>query len=273
MLAGGAIPAAAAHAAPSSDRDGPAVTAAGPPIEAPIFLAAGGEGGEGSEGGEGGEAGVSAEEAAKDPAAFLTAIDVIAAHYLAGQAAYAEGRAQSAGEMFAHPIAEIYVDLEPVFKARGVAPFQAAMEKASALALEKAPKAEVDKAVDTVMAALKAAMDKAPDDGRSKLAVQAAVTGDMIDRAARQYQAAMGDTAEEPYLDGYGFYRAARQRADGLLPELRKAHADAAKAVSDALAALARAYPASLRPAAAPVPPGQVLGVASQAKFAISPVK
>ena len=87
---------------------------------------------------QGGEGGVSAERAAADPAAFLTVLDIIVAHYLAGRGAYGVGKTQAAAELFAHPIAEVYVDMEPVFEARGVAPFRDEMERASELALARA---------------------------------------------------------------------------------------------------------------------------------------
>ena len=117
---------------------------------------------QGGEGGEGGEGGVSAETAATDPAAFIAALDVVAAHYLAGRGAYGAGQPQAAAELFAHPIAEVYADMEPMFQARGVAPFREAMERASELALARAPQGTVASAVDTVLAALSAAEAGAP---------------------------------------------------------------------------------------------------------------
>ncbi len=80
---------------------------------------------------QGGGGGVSAAEAASDPVASVSAPDVVAAHYLAGKAAYGAGQQAAAAELFAHPIAEVHAELEPVFTARGVQPFDRLMANAS----------------------------------------------------------------------------------------------------------------------------------------------
>lgn len=228
---------------------------------------------EGGEGGEGGEMGVDPAKAATDPVVFLSALDVIAAHYLAGRDAYASGATQAAAEMFAHPISEVYVDLEAVFAKRGVKPFQARMQKASELALAKAPKPRIDKAVDAVLAALKVAGTKAPRDKRRPATVQAQVIADMIDRASLQYGTAAKSKELEPYLDGYGFYRAAARRADAALPGIAKAGMDTAEATKAALALLARAYPGGARPDPLPAAPGELLVAASKVKLAAEAMK
>lgn len=225
---------------------------------------------QGGEGGEGGEGGVSAERAGTDPAAFLAALDIVAAHYLAGRGAYGAGQAQAAAELFAHPIAEVYVDLEPVFEARGVTPFKDAMEKASELALAQAPKAQVDAAVATVLAALAAAEAKAPAPGATP-AVQARVAAELVDRAAMQNMAASRDPALEPYLDGYGLYLAAQARAGKAMPALEAAgRRDVAERMRSALGTLSRAFPGPARPSgASPVNEGAMLAEASQLKILV----
>jgi hypothetical protein len=222
---------------------------------------------EGGEGGEGGEQGIDAAQAAKDPTVFLVALDVIAAHYLAGRDAYAAGETEAAAEMFAHPIAEVYVDLEPVLKARGIKPFDARMKKASELALAKAPKPRIDKAVDDVLAALKAAAAKAPRDRRKPAAIEARVIADMLDRASLQYATAAKETTLEPYLDGYGFYRAAERRAGGALQSIAAASPEVAEATRTSLALLARAYPSAARPPSLPVTPGELLPASARVKL------
>ncbi|HEY8578698.1 MAG TPA: hypothetical protein VIL72_02345, partial [Beijerinckiaceae bacterium] len=112
------------------------------------------QGGEGGEAGGGGEGGVDVQAARTDPVAYITALDVVRAHYLAGWAAYEAGDHTAGMEMFVHPISEVYVDMEPVFEARGVAPFGKDMEAAGELAGRQAPAAEVRAAVDRVLAAL-----------------------------------------------------------------------------------------------------------------------
>lgn len=206
------------------------------------------QGGEGS--GAGGEGGIDPALAETDPVEFLVAMDVIAAHYAAGRDIYRLGEAQAAGEMFAHPIAEVYAELAEVLARLGVAEFHEEMERASTLALDQAPLAEVEQAVAAVEAALRAAESRAPGIGAAPK-VQAMVIADMADRAALQYATALREPDQlEPYLDGYGLYRAAADRAARLGPELRAGNpAEVADAIEAMLAALALAYPTANRPA------------------------
>ncbi|WP_424814104.1 hypothetical protein [Roseococcus sp. YIM B11640] len=205
---------------------------------------------QGGEGGEaGGEGGIDPARAEHDPVEFLIAMDVMAAHYVAGRDIYRLGEAQAAGEMFAHPISEVYAELEEVLARLGVAEFREAMERASALALDRAPLAEVEQAAAAVLAALLAAEAHAPGGGATPKA-QAAVVADMAGRAAQQYAAALDAPGQlEPYLDGYGLYRAAADRAARAGAQWRAAQSAEVSAALDALlAALAAAYPGPARP-------------------------
>lgn len=225
----------------------------------------------GGEGGEGGEGGIDLDRAADDPAVFLTALDVVAAHVLAARDAHAAGAHQAAAEMFAHPIAEILVPLEGVFAARGVPAFQDRLERAVGLALDGASPDAVGAAANAVLAALDEAALRAPGDGPG-LAARARVLGGMLDRAALQYAAAAREPdALEPYLDGYGFLQAARRRASGVLPALEAAGRGAAvAAVRTAFALLDQAYPGALRPAVPPpTEPGVLLAAAGRARLAL----
>jgi hypothetical protein len=231
----------------------------------------GGEGGEAGEAGEAGERGFDAARAECDRAAYLNALDVIRAHYLAGQAAYADGRHDVAVEMFVHPMSEIYADFEEVLEERGATPFGKVMEHASAVALQGKPAAEVNAEVEKVLAALDAAAEKAPDDGKTALAVETSLAADFIDRAALQYQAATkAEEAGEAWLDGYGYYQVAVARAGKALPMLRDKAPDAARAIEAALDVLKQAYPSATPPEKAPLEAGKVLAASSTVNFAVS---
>ena len=203
-----------------------------------------------AQGGEGGEGGVDPELAARDPVEFLIAMDVMAAHFVAGRDIYRLGEAQAAGEMFAHPIAEVYAGLDEVLARLGVAEFREAMERASTLALDRAPTPEVERAAAAVLAALIDAESKAPAPGGTPK-VQALVIASMADRAAEQYVAALREPERlEPYLDGYGLYRAAADRAARMAPALGSPQLEHVRPAIEALvAALANAYPTATRPA------------------------
>lgn len=218
--------------------------------------------------------GVSADEADRDPVAYLTALDMIAAYYHAGRDVYLAGEPESAAAIFAHPIDAIYAELDPVFTKRGIAPFDAQMELASELAATQAPQDKVKDAVNAVLASLTEAALRAPTPGARSLGVQARVLADMIDRAAREYRASAATAPEEetPYLDGYGFYQAAKARADTVLERIAAKDRAAAAATREALALLARAYSQAQRPDRLPVEPGAVVDQAARAKRALGAV-
>ena len=254
VLASAAVPAFSAGEQPSVEG-------------APVLIAEAKPGGDGGEGGEGGEGGVSAEEAARDPAAYLLALDVMAAHYLAGRDAYAAGRTDAASEMFVHPISEIYIDLEPVLAGRGVAPFQQEMEAAAELASKKAARQDVERAAGLVLGSLRAAAGKAPAPGAADVGVGGRVVGDLVDRSAQQYAVAAKSKDLEPYLDGYGLYLAAKVRADELLPRI---DGEAAVGLRKLLENLARAYPSVMRPQSLALEPSAVMSQAARVRLLLS---
>lgn len=229
---------------------------------------AGGEGGEG--GGEGGEAGINVENAAKDPVEYGVALQVIAAHYHAGLAAY-EGKEQEAGaQMFAHGLSEVYFEMEDVFKKLGVTDLGKKLEAAVSAANEKKPVAEVKRKVNDVLAGLAAAEKVAPKSSASVQAVKAHVAAELIDRAAAQFAVVQKDNNLEAYLDGLGFAVAARDQAKTVLPWLRRIDAKKEKAFQQALTLASQAYPGIKRPAKSKVSEGALLSAASAAKLAVS---
>ncbi|MEL6688635.1 MAG: hypothetical protein AAFP97_13600, partial [Pseudomonadota bacterium] len=177
--------------------------------EAPVAAVPVGVGGEAGETGEG-EGGVAIEQAATNPVIFLSALAITEAHIIAARDAHAAGETDAAAEMFAHPVSEVLADIEPIFQARGVADFNDLLLNASSAVFDGETSEQIAARSDEIIAALRAAAEKAPDDGRSMAAVQAGVVADQIDRAADMYGIAQEEGQYEPYLDGYGFYEAAR---------------------------------------------------------------
>ncbi len=210
-----------------------------------------GEGGEG-EGGEGeggeGEGGVAFSEAATNPVVFGSALAIVEAHAIAARDAYAAGRTAAAAEMFAHPVSEVLADLQPTFEQLGVADLSPAMSDASSAALKPDNAAAVNASFDRIITALREASAKAPTSTASEGQVVAGVVADQIDRAVTMYaEAAKGD-AYEPYLDGYGFYKAAagafERGSAAIKAEDEALHAS----IAQSLGLLAKAYPGALRP-------------------------
>ena len=229
----------------------------------------GGEGGEGEAGSGDGEGGVAVSEAASDPVVYGAALAVVEAHAIAARDAYLAGQSEAAAEMFGHPVSEVLSDMAPVFDQLGVEDFTATMNEASSAALEPDNAEAVEAAYEAILTALEGASAKAPAGATSKGAVAAGVIADQIDRATAMYREAAGTDIYEPYLDGYGFYKAASAgfgRSGAAIETYNSGlHSD----IKAALALLESAYPSATRPAALEADQGQLLGAASKVKLGL----
>lgn len=233
-------------AAEPAAQSGDAATAQTP---APIAGEGAGEGGGEGEGGDGGEFGIDPAVASSDPVIYLTALEVMRAHYLAGMAAYDEGREAIGGTMFSHPISEIYVDLEEVLDTLGAPGFYDELDAAARAPFEDASAEEVQARVDAVLTAIDTASGFAPSGDASDAAVQARVVANMAERAALQYAfAADTDMHSGPYLDGYGFYRSAAEILSRHEAAIAAADAEAAASLRHVVELLASAYPTAIAP-------------------------
>lgn len=225
-----------------------------------------GEGGAG-EGGEG-EGGVAVSDAATNPIAYGTALAVAEAHVVAARDAYAAGKKDAAAEMFAHPVSEVLLEMDPVFTTLGVADFKPLFTAGSDAALAGKPVAEVNKAYDAIIAALRGAATKAPKSDASPAKVATGVIADQIERASAMYRQLGANDAYEPYLDGYGFARVAASAfaRDGaaIKAEDPAAHAR----IAEALTLLGKAYPDATRPAKLPVEAGALSAASSKVMLA-----
>jgi hypothetical protein len=231
-LAGCRQPASARAAEPAAV-EAPAVTAETLVAEA---------GSVGSVGGEG-EGGVAIEQAATDPVVFNIALAVTEAHILAARDAYADGETEAAAEMLAHPVSEVLFDMEPILEARGVMLFDGLLTDASMAASAGETPEQISVRTDAIIAALRGAALKAPDNGTAPAEVKAHVIDDMIARAVAMYRSAAASGVYEPYLDGYGFHKVAETQFAAAKDEIAANNPEAAAAMSNAIAALAEAYP------------------------------
>jgi hypothetical protein len=191
------------------------------------------------------------------------------AHYLAGIAAYDADRRAVAAEMFTHPISEIYVDLEEVLVGLGAPEFGDVLATAAAAPNDGSTDEQIRAHVDTVLAAIDSAEAYAPDSGHSEASIAAQVAVNMIMRAALQYEfAANADMHNGPYLDGFGFHRAAEVMTQRHLDEIRALDAGTADALLAALAALAEAYPTAIAPTPLDADSDQLIALAEAASAA-----
>ncbi|WP_298336772.1 hypothetical protein [uncultured Erythrobacter sp.] len=228
-----------------------------------------GETGEG-EGGEGGEGGVEIAAAANDPVVYGAALAVAEAHVIAARDAYAAGKTDAGAEMFAHPVSEVLLEMEPVFAERGVEDFKSLFSQASDAALNGADANEIAGQADAIFAALRAAEEKAPTSDASAGKIAGGVVADQIERAVAMYAQASESTNYGPYLDGYGFYKAAQSAFERSADAVRAEDTTLAGSIETALGLLSEAYPSVARPESLDANQGALSGASASVLLAAS---
>ncbi|AXE64047.1 hypothetical protein BBF93_07300 [Hyphomonas sp. CACIAM 19H1] len=220
--------------APEAAAEQSAATAPAPSFEEAVeAVASGGEG----------EGGISLDQAATDPVIYGAALGVTEAHVIAARDAFALGEKDAAAEMFAHPVSEVLIELEDLFKARGVTLFDNLLLEASQAVMAGESAEQISARTDAIIAALRAAGTKAPESSRSPVSIRAAIAADQADRAAAMYRIAREAGTYEPYLDGYGFYKAGLSLFKDQETQITAANPAGAAALNEAFAELAKAYP------------------------------
>jgi len=220
-------------------------------------------------GGEGGEGKIDPAAVEADPIDYGVALQVIAAHYHAGLLAYENKQQEAGAQMFAHGLTEVYVELEDIFKKRGVTGLGDKMNAAVEAGTANKPVREVRQKVKAVLDALAAAEAGAPKSDKPPQAIKTEVMAEMLERAAAQYSASVNSTDFETYLDGLGFSLAAREQARAVMPWLKKQAPKKAAALEKVLVLVNQAYPGIKRPAKK-VDGGRFLAAASEARVAVS---
>lgn len=220
------------------------------------------------EGGEG-EGGVAIDAAASDPVVFVSALAITEAHIVAARDAAAEGETDAAAEMFAHPVSEVLFDMEDILVAQGVTLFDDKLMAASQAVLAGESSDEIAARTDEIIAALREAATHAPDNGTSAAMVNAGVAADQIKRAAHMYSVAGESDEYEPYLDGYGFVKAAEAHFALSKGDIEATNADAASAIESALEQLVVAYPTATRPAELPGDASKLTAASSNIALAL----
>lgn len=227
----------------------------------------GGEAGEGS-GGEGGEGGVDIAAASRDPVVYASALAVAEAHVIAARDAYRAGKTEAAAEMFAHPVSEVLLEMDPVFAELGVADFKPLFSEASQAALEGASVEIVDGHHDAIIDALRNAADLAPSDGTGPGAIAGGVVADQIERAVAMYARAAEGSDYGPYLDGYGYYQTAQATLTRSKNAIRAQDNALHNRIEQALELLAEAYPTATRPESLDANQGALAGASSSVMLA-----
>lgn len=220
-------------------------------------------------GGEGGEGKIDPAAVEADPIDYGIALQVIAAHYHAGLMAYENKQQEAGAQMFAHGLTEVYVELEDIFKKRGVSGLGDKMNAAVEAGTAKKPVREVRQKVKAVLDALVVAEAGAPKSDKPPQAVKTEVAAEMLERAAAQYRTSADSKDFESYLDGLGFSLAAHEQAKAIMPWLKKQSPKKAATLEKVLALASQAYPGIKRPAKK-IDAGRFLAAASEARVAVS---
>ncbi len=243
-------------------------TEAAAPGEGGAVAGEGEAGADGAAAGGEGEGGVAVADAGTDPVAYGIALAVTEAHVVAARDAYFAGKKDAAAEMFAHPAAEVLVEMDPVFTKLGVADFKPLLTAASVAASEGKSAADVGEAYDAIIAALRGAATKGPKNGASDGTVALGVIADQIERASAMYRSIAKDDGYEPYLDGYGFAKVAASAFATSGAAIKAGNPAAHARITEALAALGKAYPTATRPAKLPIEPGALSAASSKVMLA-----
>ena len=143
--------------------------------------------------GEGGEAGIDVAAAANDPVEYGVALQVIAAHYYAGLAAYEAKEFEAGAQMFAHGLSEVYVEMEDILRQRGVTTLGKKLEAAVEGASAKLPPPQIRRRVRAVLDALAAAEKASPMSAGPVQVTRAQVVANLLNRAATQYSVSLND--------------------------------------------------------------------------------
>jgi hypothetical protein len=207
-----------------------------------------GVGGEGEGQGGEGEGGVDTSAASSDPVVYGSALAIAEAHVIAARDAYAAGETEAGAEMFAHPVSEVLLELQPTFNELGVEDLSPLFLAASDAALIGASPEDIAAKAASIIAALRAAEKKAPSGGASEGKIAAGVIADQIERAVEMYGQAADTTIYGPYLDGYGFYKAAETTYERSAEAIKSEDAELAATIEKALSVLGTAFPTVARP-------------------------
>ena len=219
------------------------------------------------EGGEG-EGGIAVADASTNAVVYNSALAITAAHVFAARDAHLAGEVDAAAEMLAHPVSEVLLDMEPIFEARGVTPFGHLLTEASAAVFDGETPEQIAVRSDAILEALRAASALAPDDGMSQVEIAAGVTVDQIDRAADMYRIARYSGDYGPYLDGYGFYKAAEMAYAEQADAIEAQYPEIAARISVAFEVLSRAYPSALMPDSLDIERPELASASTQAMLA-----
>lgn len=228
----------------------------------------GGEGGEeASEGGEGGEGGESGDSSGDPDVDYMTALGLMKGHLIVAEELRDMQRYDEAEPHIAHPVEELYADVEEQLEERGGGEFKTSLNELNDLAKSAPSAPKTEESFSASMASINAAIDAIPAEQRQSPEFVLDVMNGLLAVAAEEYAASISDgkfVELVEYQDSRGFVIYAQMLYDGISTQMQQERPDDHAVIMNALTELKTAWPA-VEPPATPVKTSEeVYGLRSQ---------
>lgn len=191
----------------------------------------------------------------------LTRLGLIKGHLLVAQDLIEQGQPAQAEPHIAHPIEEIYANVEDQLRTRQVQDFKSVLVKAEDLVKSRPNDPQLKTAVQDAIAAVDQAMEAVPAQERQSPALTLQVIDGLLATAQEEYEAAIanGKIAEAiEYQDSMGFVLHAEDLYSQVASQINQANPEAGKAIQTNLTELKAAWPSVIPPQTPVMTPEQV---------------
>lgn len=250
--------------------------------EASLLMAQGAEGGEGhsgtSHGGEtggesGGESGGEGGEGATSgnpEVDYMTTLGLMKGHLMAAEELIAVKNYAEAEPHIAHPVDELYSQIETVLPQKGVEDFKPTLNQLRDLATSAPESPEMKTLFEQSVSSIDAAIAAVPEDQRNSPEFVMDVIVEMLKTAATEYEAAIADNKfveVVEYQDSRGFVLYSEELYNSIAEQKSQADPEGHQTIIDSMTALKTAWP-SIDPPATPIKtPSEVYSLVSQIEF------
>lgn len=193
----------------------------------------------------------------------------MAGHLRAGANLLGGRDLQQASLHFAHPEAEIYHEAEKLFPAFGVAPFRSSLKRTLDLAIQKAPRSEIQAALGIAKGDIDRALEKVASTAKLSVAGTARAVVVVMQAAAQEYDGSIkaGRFVNiEEYQDARGFVLSIRDYLSRATA-LRKYDGRAYALLTADVEELAKALQAPIPPKTPPLTTEKMYGTVARVEL------
>ncbi|MBF2080089.1 MAG: hypothetical protein IGR76_16620 [Synechococcales cyanobacterium T60_A2020_003] len=222
---------------------------------------------EGGEGGEGGESGASSGDADVD---YMTALGLMKGHLIVAAELMDLERYDEAQPHIAHPVDELYADIEGQLDERGVTEFKTSLNELNDLAKSAPSDPKMEEAFETSIASIDSAIEAIPPEQRQSPEFVLTVINGLLAVAAEEYEAAIADdkfVELVEYQDSRGFVIYAETLYTNIASQMQQERPDDHAAIMNAMTELKTVWPAVEPPATPVKTPEEVYGLVSQVEL------